>query len=79
MVRLSSTTDIGKRAFKSAEKTEPRLADNETASKGISHEATLAPGLDGVRGMDDDASSQDITSGDTTTVTKLVYDEYDPS
>ncbi|WP_181362896.1 hypothetical protein [Sulfoacidibacillus thermotolerans] len=39
----------------------------------------LAPGLDGVEGLEEEASSEEIAKGDSTTVTKLVWDEYEPS
>ncbi len=39
----------------------------------------LAPGLDGVEGLNADATPEDVAEGNTTQVTKLEYDEYDPS
>ncbi len=39
----------------------------------------LAPGLEGVSGLDRQATSEEIAEGNFTKVTKLEYDEYDPS
>ncbi|GMA58302.1 hypothetical protein C7445_11082 [Alicyclobacillus sacchari] len=42
-------------------------------------EAKLAPGLDGVEGLNRDATRSEIANGEATRVVKLEYDEYDPS
>ena len=39
----------------------------------------LAPGLDGVEGLNAAATPEDIAEGNATNVTKLEYDKYDPS
>ena len=39
----------------------------------------LAPGLDGVEVLNNNATPKEISEGDSTWVTKLKYDEYDPS
>ncbi|GEO26487.1 hypothetical protein AAC03nite_22720 [Alicyclobacillus acidoterrestris] len=43
------------------------------------HEPRLAPGLDGVKGLDAEATPEEIAEENMTKVTKLKYDEYDPS
>ncbi len=81
MVKISSTTDIGKKAFKSLSKLpsgKGELEDDRPSSQDAD-DTSLAPGLDGVAGMDDGATEREIEDGESTTVTKLVYDEYDPS
>ena len=52
---------------------------DDRSSADASKNTLLAPGLDGVEGMDDPATAEDVDSGDSTRVTKLVYDEYDES
>lgn len=49
------------------------------ASREDTDDATLAPGLDGVQGLNEDATKEEEERGETTRVTRLVYDEYDPS
>ncbi|WP_290587040.1 hypothetical protein [Alicyclobacillus sp.] len=39
----------------------------------------LAPGLDGVKGLAEDASLEEIRRGDFTRVTRLVWDETERS
>ncbi len=39
----------------------------------------LAPGLDGVERLNDNATPKEIAEENSTKVTKLEYDEYDPS
>ncbi|WP_458413632.1 hypothetical protein ACNQFZ_01655 [Schinkia sp. CFF1] len=43
------------------------------------HEATVAPGIDDEKGIKLDATKEDLEKGNTTKVTILSYDEYDPS
>ncbi|WP_188456421.1 hypothetical protein [Virgibacillus oceani] len=42
-------------------------------------DSIVAPGIDPEASYGDDATQSDIEKGDTTTVTRLIYDEYDPS
>ncbi|WEG13044.1 hypothetical protein PU629_01410 [Pullulanibacillus sp. KACC 23026] len=42
-------------------------------------EPTLAPGIDTEDELNDEATEEEIEEGDTTTVTRLVLDENDPS
>ncbi|EJY56101.1 hypothetical protein URH17368_1271 [Alicyclobacillus hesperidum URH17-3-68] len=42
-------------------------------------ETKLAPGLDGVEGLNRDATQAEVARGEATRVVKLEYDEYDPS
>jgi hypothetical protein len=81
MVKISSNMDRDKRAFKSLSQS-PSVKgeiEDDRPSSGDIDDATLAPGLDGVEGMDDTATKQEIREGESTTVLRLVYDEYDPS
>lgn len=81
MVKISSSMDKDKKAFKSAS-SRPEVRgeiEDDRPSIGRSDDASLAPGLDGVEGMDEPAADHEIDRGDSTTVTKLVYDEYDES
>ncbi|WP_163970236.1 hypothetical protein [Oceanobacillus halotolerans] len=42
-------------------------------------ENTVAPGIDPDESYGEKASKSDIKKDETTTVTRLTYDEYDPS
>jgi hypothetical protein len=42
-------------------------------------EATIAPGMDDGQGLNQEATDKEIQDGDYTEVTKLSYDEVDPS
>lgn len=42
-------------------------------------EATVAPGIDDEQGLEIKATPEDVKKGNTTKVTILSYDEYDPS
>ncbi|EPZ43226.1 hypothetical protein [Alicyclobacillus acidoterrestris] len=56
---------------------EHKRPDQHAAPKA--HEPRLAPGLDGVEGLDAEATPEEIAEENMTKVTKLKYDEYDPS
>jgi hypothetical protein len=43
------------------------------------HDPQLAPGMNGVAGLDAKATPEEFAEGNTTKVTKLEYDEYDAS
>jgi hypothetical protein len=51
----------------------------QTNHQGVENEARLAPGMNGVAGLDAKATPEDIAEGNATKVTKLEYDEYDSS
>ncbi|GGH85591.1 hypothetical protein JOD43_003380 [Pullulanibacillus pueri] len=40
---------------------------------------TIANGIDNDEELDAEATKEEVSRGDSTKVTKLVYDEYDPS
>ncbi|WP_180953494.1 hypothetical protein [Bacillus sp. T33-2] len=40
---------------------------------------SLAPGIDGAEGINEDAAKKDRQKGDTTNVTRLFLDETEPS
>lgn len=42
-------------------------------------DSVVAPGVDPEDALDKKATQSEIESGESTTVTKLTYDEYDPS
>ncbi|MBS4198192.1 hypothetical protein KHA93_00775 [Bacillus sp. FJAT-49732] len=44
-----------------------------------SDDPKIAPGIDTEDSYGEDATQANIDKGDYTTVTRLVYDEYDPS
>ncbi|WP_185959703.1 hypothetical protein [Lentibacillus cibarius] len=46
--------------------------------KGIDNDS-VAPGIDPDDAFGEDASATDIEKGESTKVTRLTYDEYDPS
>lgn len=52
---------------------------SHTSSESVPAEAKLAPGLEGVEGLDTTATKEDVEKGDSTKVVRLEYDEYDPS
>jgi hypothetical protein len=81
MVKISSTVDTDQRAFKSLSYRQDAegVLEDDRPSTTESDNATLAPGLDGVKGMNDTATKEEIAKGDSTKVTRLVYDEYDAS
>ncbi len=54
------------------EKTTPSLSKRELNEQ-------LAPGMEGVEGLDSNATSEEIANNNATRVVKLVYDEYDVS
>lgn len=47
--------------------------------KKQSPDPKVAPGLDPDEAYGEDATNAEVEKGDYTTVTKLTYDEYDPS
>ncbi|MCL6453873.1 MAG: hypothetical protein K6T78_09725 [Alicyclobacillus sp.] len=56
-----------------------RKGNGRVLLEGESTEGKLAPGLDGVEGLNAPATEQEVQRGDSTTVTRLVWDEVDPS
>ncbi|MCL6445658.1 MAG: hypothetical protein K6T83_19775 [Alicyclobacillus sp.] len=55
------------------------MKDRKQKTENATETDRLAPGLDGVEGLDRDATPEDIARRNFTEVTKLEYDEYDPS
>jgi hypothetical protein len=81
VVKISSTVDENQEAFKSLsqrESTQGEL-DDDRPSDGASDDATLAPGLTGVNGLNETVTPDDVAEGNSTAVTRLVLDEVDES
>jgi hypothetical protein len=55
------------------------VGDNKKNSRVLRQDGKLAPGMDGVDGLERDATNEEIADKDSTLETKLVYDEYDPT
>lgn len=53
--------------------------DKRNTKKESSIDQKVAPGIDEEDSFGEDASKSDQDKGDTTQVTRLIYDEYDPS
>ncbi|MBW8351950.1 hypothetical protein K0H71_21340 [Bacillus sp. IITD106] len=45
----------------------------------VTNHPKVAPGIDTEDSYGEEATQSDIDKGDYTTVTRLIYDEYDPS
>jgi hypothetical protein len=68
--------NINNRFIRRDPELEPK--DNEQ-DKLVKRRATIANGIDNDEELEEDATENEIKEGNYTKVTKLVWDEYDPS